>query len=131
MTQTMTSSTHTRGTLKDERLDLIFGALADSTRRAMLARLARGPARVTELAGPFDISLPAVSRHLKVLEHARLVVRAVDGRVHNCSLATEPLQDIDSWLSRYRSFWTDNLQALAHYVEQSDPKRPLQRRRLK
>ena len=70
----------------DDRLDLVFRALGDRTRRALLARLAEKPAMVTELAEPFAMSLPAVSRHIRVLERARLVVRKVDGRVHRCSL---------------------------------------------
>lgn len=77
---------------------------------------------VTELAGPFDMSLPAVSQHLKVLEHARLIVRAVDGRIHRCSLAAEPLRDVEKWLDHYRSFWEDTLDAVARYVERDDTK---------
>jgi len=72
---------------------------------------------VTELAEPFDMSLPGVSKHLKVLERARLVVRAVDGRIHRCSLGAEPLREAERWLDHYRSFWEDTLQALARYVE--------------
>jgi DNA-binding transcriptional ArsR family regulator len=87
----------------EERLDGIFGALSDRTRRAMLARLCEGPATVSELAAPFAMSLPAVSRHLKVLERERLVVRDVEGRVHRCSLGTAPLREVERWLERYRS----------------------------
>jgi DNA-binding transcriptional ArsR family regulator len=87
----------------EERLDGIFGALADRTRRAMLARLRDGPATVSELAAPFAMSLPAVSRHLKVLERERLVVRDVEGRVHRCSLGIAPLREVERWLERYRS----------------------------
>jgi DNA-binding transcriptional ArsR family regulator len=87
----------------EERLDGIFGALADRTRRAMLARLRDGPATVSELAAPFAMSLPAVSRHLRVLERERLVVRDVEGRVHRCSLGTAPLREVERWLERYRS----------------------------
>lgn len=101
----------------DERLDRVFRALADRTRRALLARLARGPTRITDLAEPFDMSLAAVSKHLKVLERAGLVTRAVDGRVHRCSLDTAPLRDVEAWLEHYRSFWTDTLEQLARYVE--------------
>ena len=92
-----------RGGASEERLDGIFGALADRTRRAMLARLHDGPATVGELAAPFAMSLPAVSRHLKVLERERLVVRDVEGRVHRCSLGTAPLREVERWLERYRS----------------------------
>lgn len=75
---------------------------------------------VTDLAKPFTISLPAVSRHIRVLESAGLVVRAVDGRVHRCSLKAEPLKTIEAWLSHYRRFWAGNLDALARYVEPGD-----------
>jgi DNA-binding transcriptional ArsR family regulator len=72
---------------------------------------------VTELAAPFDMSLPAVSRHIKVLERAGLVARAVDGRVHRCSLDTKPLKTIEAWLGHYRQFWEGTLKALADYAE--------------
>jgi DNA-binding transcriptional ArsR family regulator len=101
----------------ERRLDLIFRALGDATRRKLLARLARKPAMVTELAAPFAMSLPAVSRHIKVLERARLVVRHVDGRVHRCSLDAQPLKSAEAWLQHYRRFWDGNLDALARYVE--------------
>src|SRR6266852_5734156 len=91
---------------REDRLDLIFRALGDRTRRALLARLAQAPAMVTELAEPFDMSLPAVSRHIKVLERARLVRRTVDGRVHHCALDIEPLQDVEEWIGQYRRFWS-------------------------
>ncbi|PYQ55836.1 MAG: transcriptional regulator, partial [Acidobacteria bacterium] len=87
------------------RLDVVFHALSDRTRRSLLARLARGPAMVSELAAPFDMSLQAVSKHLRGREAARLVVREVDGRVHDCSLAPGPLRDIERWVEDYRSFW--------------------------
>jgi len=103
---------------RGDRLDLIFRALGDQTRRAMLARLARNAsATVTELAEPFGMSLPAVSRHIKVLERARLVSRAVDGRVHHCTLDVDSLQTVDQWLAQYRQFWDESLEALAKYVE--------------
>ncbi len=105
----------------DKRLDLVFRALGDRTRRALLARLARKPAMVTELAAPFKMSLPAVSKHLKVLERAHLVARDVDGRVHRCSLDAAPLREAEHWLQRYRPFWTQTLDALARYVEE-DPR---------
>jgi DNA-binding transcriptional ArsR family regulator len=78
---------------------------------------------VTELAEPFAMSLPAVSKHLRVLEAARLVVREVDGRVHRCSLAPGPLRDIGRWVEHYRSFWEDTLDAFCRYVEVNPPKR--------
>ena len=94
-----------------EQLDRLFHALSDRTRRSLLARLARGPAMVTELAAPFAMSLPAVSKHLRVLEAARLVAREVDGRVHRCSLAPAPLRDVERWVEFYRSFWEDTVGA--------------------
>lgn len=100
-----------------DRLDLVFRALGDQTRRAMLARLAQRSATVTELAEPFDLSLPAVSRHIKVLERAQLVSRTIDGRVHHCALDVAPLRRVDQWLRHYKHFWDANLDALARYVE--------------
>jgi DNA-binding transcriptional ArsR family regulator len=97
-------------------LDLVFRALGDQTRRALLARLADKPAMVTELAQPFAMSLPAVSRHIRVLEHAGLVARTVDGRVHHCSLSATPLKDVERWLSQYRRFWEGTLDSLARHV---------------
>ncbi len=104
----------------DDRLDDVFHALADRTRRALLARLAHGPAPVGELAAPFDMSLPAVSKHLRVLEQAGLVSREKDGRVHRCSLAAEPLREVEQWLASYRTFWDETLEALARFVEDDD-----------
>jgi DNA-binding transcriptional ArsR family regulator len=104
------------------RLDLIFRALGDQTRRALLARLVERPAMVTELAQPFAMSLPAVSRHIRVLERAGLVARAIDGRVHHCSLSATPLKDVEKWLSQYRRFWEGTLDSLARYVEDSAEK---------
>jgi DNA-binding transcriptional ArsR family regulator len=122
----MDARTHGRNDARQERLDRVFSALADRTRRAMLDRLAAGPARVTELAAPFAMSLPAVSRHLKLLEEARLVERRVDGRVHHCSLSGEALQDVEGWLQQYRSFWQGSLKSLARYMEsgRGKPHRP-------
>jgi DNA-binding transcriptional ArsR family regulator len=96
----------------------VFRALGDRTRRAMLRRLARGPVMVTGLAEPFDMSLAAVSKHLKVLERAGLVSRSVDGRVHRCSLRGTALRDADAWLDHYRRFWASTLDALAEFVEE-------------
>jgi DNA-binding transcriptional ArsR family regulator len=107
----------------ERELDLLFRALGDRTRRALLARLAEEPAKVTDLAEPFAMSLPAVSRHIRVLERARLVVRNVDGRVHQCSLDPFPLEAVEAWLAHYRRFWTSNLDALAHYVEGAEGKK--------
>jgi DNA-binding transcriptional ArsR family regulator len=102
---------------RNDQLDLVFGALGNKTRRGLLARLAREPAMVTELAKPFDLSLPAVSRHIRVLEHAGLIKRTVDGRVHHCELNVGSLRDVDEWLRHYRHFWDANLKALARHVE--------------
>ncbi|MFM9886588.1 MAG: ArsR/SmtB family transcription factor [Burkholderiales bacterium] len=103
----------------EDRLDRVFHALGDRTRRAMLARLAEGPAMITELALPFAMSLPAVSKHLRVLESAGLVERAVNGRVHQCSLQANALGEIDAWLAFYRPYWEGTLDALAHFIEGS------------
>lgn len=111
----MPSSTPHRS--EADRLDAMFGALTDRTRRAMLARLAKGPATVTELAAPFAISLPAISRHLKVLEQAELIERRVAGRVHHCTLDTATLHEAESWLRQYRGFWEGTLESLARLVE--------------
>ena len=96
----------------------ILKAASDPTRRSILTLLAQhGPLRVTEVAGHFDISLNAVSKHIKVLERAGLVVRTVDGRLHRCSLSAEPMQSAAAWLDPYRVFWTQTLEALAQFVE--------------
>jgi DNA-binding transcriptional ArsR family regulator len=100
-----------------------FAALADPTRRAILARLARGEATVGELAEPFDISLPAVSRHLRVLEGARLIERRVDAQWRMCSLNAEPLQEVSEWIEFFRRFWEGRLDRMAEYLEKTKPKR--------
>jgi DNA-binding transcriptional ArsR family regulator len=108
---------------RESKLDAVFAALADPTRRRILARLARGPASVTELAEPFDMTLPAVSKHLRVLERAGLMQRERDGWYHRCRLDARPLEGAVSFLARYRPFWEDTLEQLAEYVE-SPPGRP-------
>ncbi len=110
------SSRHKRASGQD-RLDAILHALSDRTRRALLARLAAGPAMVSQLAEPFDVTRVAISKHLRVLEQARLVSRTVDGRVHRCALTAAPLREVERWLAGYRSFWTQRLEALARYAE--------------
>lgn len=100
-----------------KRLDLVFRALGDQTRRKLVARLARSPAMVTELAEPFSLSLPAVSRHIRVLERAGLIHRTVDGRVHQCALSPDALRGADAWLAQYRHFWDTTLDSFARYVE--------------
>jgi DNA-binding transcriptional ArsR family regulator len=101
------------------RLDRTFAALADSTRRAMLGRLAFGEATVGELAEPFRVSRPAISKHLRVLERAGLVRRTRDGRISRCVLNAAPMRDAADWVDRYRAFWSGRLDALARYVERT------------
>jgi DNA-binding transcriptional ArsR family regulator len=102
---------------QDQRLDAVFHSLADRTRRALLFRLSKGPATVTELAAPFSMSLPAVSKHIRVLEEAKLLRREVTGRLHRCSIDGAPLRDITEWLDDRRSFWEGTLDSLAEHLE--------------
>ncbi len=95
--------------VKDPRLDTTFGALSDPTRRAIVERLTRGEASVGELAEPFDISLPAISKHLTALEDAGLLVRIKEGRTRRCRLVTEPMRDALQWIASYGSFREDQL----------------------
>lgn len=109
-------------------LDRTFGALADPIRRAILARLARGEATVGELARPFAVSRPAISKHLRVLERAGLVRRARDGRLSRCALDAEPMRDAAEWVERYRRFWEGQLESLARYLEgDAQARRPAKR----
>ena len=101
----------------DTYLDRTFTALGDATRRAIVARLAEGEATVGELARPFRISRPAISKHLRVLEDAGLVRRTRDGRVNRCTLAPGPLRSAAEWVARYEAFWEGQLDALERYVE--------------
>jgi DNA-binding transcriptional ArsR family regulator len=98
-------------------LDHTFAALADPTRRAILARLAAGEATVGELAHPFAISLPAISRHLKVLERAALIERRRDGQMRRCRLTPRPLDEAQRWIEFYREFWNASLDRLAQHLE--------------
>lgn len=98
------------------RLDALFAAVSDPSRRAILARLARADARVTEVAGDFPISLNSVSKHVKMLERAGLVNRTVVGRDHVLSLNAAPLQDAAAWIEHYRGFWETRLDALDAFV---------------
>jgi DNA-binding transcriptional ArsR family regulator len=120
-------STRTATAARDARLDVVFSALGDTTRRRILARLAEGPTTITELAAPFEMTLPAVSKHLRVLERAGLMRREREGWYHHCHLEAEPLQNAVSFLAKYRPFWEDTLSALARHVE--EPKEPKRRRR--
>src|SRR5678816_4569420 len=92
-----------------DSLSLTFAALADPTRRAILARLADGPATVKELSAPFDISGPAVTKHLRVLERARLIARGREAQWRPCQLEAAPLKDVADWTERYRRYWEDRL----------------------
>lgn len=105
-------------TLAEERLDRTFAALADPTRRAILARLAAGEASVTELASPFDMSLPAVSKHLKVLERAGLIARGRQRQWRPARLEAGPLKEIAEWTERYRRFWEERYDRLDAYLEE-------------
>lgn len=99
-------------------LSQTFAALADPTRRAILARLCAGEATVSELAEPFDMSLPAVSKHLKVLERAGLVARGREAQWRPCRLDAAPLKDAAGWLERYRQFWEQSLDRLQDYLDE-------------
>ena len=103
----------------ESHLDATFGALSDATRRAILARLADGEASVSELAAPYRMSLPAVSKHLRVLEGARLIVRRKQGRVYRCRLAAQPMRSAAEWMARYRRFWETQFDALSAYLEKA------------
>lgn len=107
-----------------EQLNLTFSALADPTRRAILGRLAAGPSSVGELAAPFDMSRPAISKHLRVLEHAGLVTTERDGRVSRCTLDARPMRVASEWVEHYRTFWEQQLDALARYFEEQDEREP-------
>ena len=104
-------------------LSSTFSAIADPTRRAILARLAKGEASVGELAAPFAISLPAVSRHLRVLEGARLIERRVDAQRRICRLNAWRLREAADWVEFYRGFWEQSLERLAQTLEQTAPTR--------
>jgi DNA-binding transcriptional ArsR family regulator len=99
-------------------LSTTFAALADPTRRAILARLALGETSVTELAEPFDMSLPAISKHLKVLEHAGLISRGREAQWRPCRIAPVSLREVDGWLGNFRRFWDENFNRLDDYLEE-------------
>lgn len=102
----------------EQALDGVFGALADPTRRAMIARLARGPATVGELGRPFDMTKGAVTKHVKVLERAGLLKRDVRGRVHRCEIDTRPLDKAQRWVANVREYWEARFDDLAAYLEE-------------
>lgn len=99
-----------------DQLSIIFAALADPTRRAILARLVSGEVSVTELAAPFEMSLPAITKHLKVLERAGLIARGRDAQWRPCRLEAGPLKDVADWVERYRSFWEQSFDRLDDYL---------------
>jgi DNA-binding transcriptional ArsR family regulator len=103
-------------------LNITFAALADPTRRAILARLASGEASVTELAEPFQMSLPAISKHLKVLERAGLIARGREAQWRPCRLAAGPLKDAADWLDHYRRFWDESFDRLEDYLRELQKK---------
>jgi DNA-binding transcriptional ArsR family regulator len=105
---------------RSEALDRVYAALADPTRRAILTRLTQQDARVTELAAPFDMSLNAVSKHLRVLEEAGLVRREIRGRDHHLSLDAMPLQEAAAWLETYRQFWSERLKWVRYHDKYDD-----------
>ncbi len=105
-----------------DTLSATFAALADPTRRAILARLRSGDRSVTELAEPFDMSMPAVSKHLRVLERAGLIARKRDAQWRRCRLVAAPLKDVASWAERYRDLWEARLDRLDGYLQQLDAK---------
>jgi|ERR1700722_13030466 len=117
-------------------LDTTFAALSDATRRGILARLATGEASVSELAAPYDMSLPAVSKHLRILESAGLVTRSKEGRVQRCRLEASPMRSAAEWIEHYRHFWEAQFDFLHKFLEESAseehktwPKRKKSRRR--
>jgi DNA-binding transcriptional ArsR family regulator len=105
-----------------DRLSATFAALADPTRRAILARLASGETSVTELAEPFDMSLPAVSKHLKVLERAGLILRGREAQWRPCRIEPRALKEVDDWLERYRRFWEQSFDRLDDYLRELQAK---------
>jgi len=118
------------GSAANERLDATFMALADPTRRAILARLVRGEATVTELTAPFALSQPAISKHLKVLERAGLISRGRDAQRRPCRIEATPLADATQWLERYRRLWEHTFQRLDGVLDelQAAPAPPTRRR---
>jgi len=103
-----------------QALDKVFAALANPTRRALLERLAQGETSVSDLATPFAMSLPAISKHLRVLEQAGLLARTKDGRVHRLRLRAQPIRDAAAWMAYYQQFWETRLAALDHYLHDVD-----------
>jgi DNA-binding transcriptional ArsR family regulator len=103
----------------DAHLDVTFAALSDPTRRGILAQLTLGETSVSALAAPYEMSLPAVSKHLRVLQHAGLVTRKKNGRVHRCRLVAEPMKQAAQWIDHYRNFWEAQFDALEKFLDES------------
>ena len=103
--------------MREDRLSATFAALADPTRRAILARLSKGEASVTELAAPFDMSQPAISKHLKVLERAGLIARGREAQWRPCRITAAPLAEVSGWVERYRRLWEERLDRLGDYLK--------------
>ena len=108
--------------MQEERLNQVFAALADPTRRAIVGRLASGEATVNELAEPFEMSLPAVSKHLKVLEKAGLISRGREAQWRPARLEAEPLKEMSEWIERYRRFWEQSFDRLDEYLQELQAK---------
>lgn len=108
--------------MSPDQLSVTFAALADPTRRAILAHLAKGEASVSELAKPFEMSLPAISKHLKVLERAGLIKRSREAQWRPCQLKAESLKEAANWIEQYRQFWEQNLDRLEDYLQELQTK---------
>ena len=106
-----------------DQLSLTFQALSDPTRRAMLKRLSKGPSAVSELARPFDLSAPAISKHLKVLEKAKLITRTKDAQWRPCTLNVAPLKEANHWVEQYRQFWEERFDRLEDYLNSLNSKK--------
>jgi len=109
---------------RDAHLDQVFHALSDPTRRAIVQRLSQSSGTVSALAEPFDMSLNAVSKHLKVLERAKLIKRDIVGRTSVCSLNVDPLQNATEWIAQYTQFWTEVLDSLESHLDADGPENP-------
>ena len=118
-------------TLDEARLDETFGALANSTRRAILARLAEGEASVNDLAAPFNLTLPAISKHIKVLEHAGLITRGRRAQFRPCTIDAAALAEVAGWAEQYRHIWDDRFDRMDRYVQNMQNTRPTTKREKK
>jgi DNA-binding transcriptional ArsR family regulator len=114
-----------------DQLSVTLGAIADPTRRAILDRLGTGEASVTELARPFEMSLPAISKHLKVLEHAGLIVRGREAQWRPCRLEASPLKEVSDWVERYRGHWEESFDRLDEYLRRMQKKEKKHGRKMK